>query len=176
RCRGGYCQGGECYRGGDWAQDRLVPDFVRAVTRGETLTVRNAAAVRPWQHVLEPLRGYLLLAQQLWSDGPRHSEAWNFGPGDECAQSVQTVVETLASSWGGVAGWRADASTAQAHEAHFLKLDCSKARTKLGWHPRWGLRTALESTVAWYKAHQTGRDMRAFTLEQIASYASQRAQ
>ena len=167
---------GNAIGGGDWAQDRLVPDFVRAVTRGESLTVRNAAAVRPWQHVLEPLRGYLLLAQHLWSDGARYSEAWNFGPDEDSAQSVQTVVETLAALWDGGAGWRADTSAGQAHEANFLKLDCSKARTKLGWHPRWDLRMALESTTAWYKAHQAGRDMRSFTLEQIARYAGQRGQ
>jgi len=162
---------GNVIGGGDWAQDRLIPDFVRAVTRGEPMPVRNPAAVRPWQHVLEPLHGYLMLAQKLWSDGPRHSEAWNFGPDDESAQSVEAVVTTLSSLWGGEARWRADATGGQPHEAHYLKLDCSKAKTKLGWHPRWNLQTALESTAAWYKARQAKHDMRAFTLEQIGSYA-----
>ena len=161
---------GNVIGGGDWAEDRLVPDFVRAVTRGEALTVRNPAAVRPWQHVLEPLRGYLQLAQNLWSDGARYSEAWNFGPDEESAQSVGTVVGALTALWDGKAHWRTDDTAGQPHEANFLKLDCSKARTKLGWQPRWNLQTALESTAAWYKAHQAKHDMRAFTQEQIGRY------
>ena len=161
---------GNVIGGGDWAEDRLVPDFVRAVTRGEALTVRNPAAVRPWQHVLEPLRGYLQLAQNLWSDGARYSEAWNFGPDEESAQSVGTVVGALTALWDGKAHWRTDDTAGQPHEANFLKLDCSKARMKLGWQPRWNLQTALESTAAWYKAHQAKHDMRAFTQEQIGRY------
>ena len=161
---------GNVIGGGDWAEDRLVPDFVRAVTRGEALTVRNPAAVRPWQHVLEPLRGYLQLAQNLWSDGARYSEAWNFGPEEESAQSVGTVVGALTALWDGKAHWRTDDTAGQPHEANFLKLDCSKARMKLGWQPRWNLQTALESTAAWYKAHQAKHDMRAFTQEQIRRY------
>ena len=161
---------GNVIGGGDWAEDRLVPDFVRAVTRGEALTVRNPAAVRPWQHVLEPLRGYLQLAQNLWSDGARYSEAWNFGPDEESAQSVGTVVGALTALWDGKAHWRTDDAAGQPHEANFLKLDCSKARMKLGWQPRWNLQTALESTAAWYKAHQAKHDMRAFTQEQIRRY------
>ena len=161
---------GNVIGGGDWAEDRLVPDFVRAVTRGEALTVRNPAAVRPWQHVLEPLRGYLQLAQNLWSDGARYSEAWNFGPDEESAQSVGTVVGALTALWDGKAHWRTDDTAGQPHEANFLKLDCSKARMKLGWQPRWNLQTALESTAAWYKAHHAKHDMRAFTQEQIRRY------
>lgn len=164
---------GNVVGGGDWAEDRLVPDFIRAVTRGEPMVVRNPAAVRPWQHVLEPLHGYLLLAQKLWSDGPRYSEAWNFGPDDESAQSVETVVTTLVTQWGGEARWRSDVSGAQPHEANYLKLDCSKAKTKLGWHSRWNLETALKSTAVWYKAHSAKQDMKRFTVEQVRAYARQ---
>jgi CDP-glucose 4,6-dehydratase len=167
---------GNVIGGGDWAEDRLVPDFIRAVTRSEPMMVRNPAAVRPWQHVLEPLHGYLLLAEKLWSDGPRYGEAWNFGPDDESAKSVETVVKTLAATWGPEASWRTDASGVQPHEANYLKLDCSKAKAKLGWHPRWDLEMALDATAQWYRAHQAAQDMKRFTLEQVRSYAMQVAQ
>lgn len=167
---------GNVIGGGDWAEDRLVPDFIRAVTRGEPMAVRNPAAVRSWQHVLEPLHGYLMLAQKLWSDGPRYGEAWNFGPDDEGAQSVETVVKTLAAAWDAGARWRADASGGQPHEAHYLKLDCSKAKVQLGWHPRWDLKTALEATAQWYKAHRAGQDMKRFSLEQVRNYILQTRQ
>jgi len=161
---------GNVIGGGDWAEDRLVPDFFRATQRGEPLFVRNPSAVRPWQHVLEPVAGYLFLAQKLWTEGPDHSEAWNFGPNDESAQSVETVVRTLSRLWGGEARWHSDASATHPHETRYLKLDCSKAKTKLGWHPRWNLQTALASTAAWYKAHQAGTDMRTFSVNQICNY------
>jgi CDP-glucose 4,6-dehydratase len=164
---------GNVIGGGDWAQDRLVPDFVRAIVRGEAMPVRNPGAVRPWQHVLEPVHGYLMLAQKLWSDGPRYSEAWNFGPDDESARNVETVVTTLAAQWGGGARWRLETAGGQPHEANYLKLDCSKAKTRLNWHPRWRLEAALAATAAWYKAWSAGADMRAFTLEQIRGYAPQ---
>ena len=166
---------GNVIGGGDWAEDRLVPDFIRAVTRGEPMMVRNPAAVRPWQHVLEPLHGYLVLAEKLWSDGPRYGEAWNFGPDDEDTDSVETVVKTLATTWGPEASWRRDASRVQPHEATHLKLDCSKAKAELGWRPRWNLAAALQATVRWYKAHQAGQDMKRFTLEQVSSYLMQAA-
>jgi CDP-glucose 4,6-dehydratase len=167
---------GNVIGGGDWAEDRLVPDFIRAVTRSQPMMVRNPAAVRPWQHVLEPLHGYLLLAERLWSDGPRYGEAWNFGPDDESAKSVEAVVKTLAATWGPEASWRTDASGVRPHEANYLKLDCSKAKAKLGWHPCWDLEMALKATTEWYKAHQAGQDMRRFTLEQVRSYAVQASQ
>jgi CDP-glucose 4,6-dehydratase len=164
---------GNVIGGGDWAQDRLIPDFVRAIGCGESLLVRNPGAVRPWQHVLEPLRGYLMLAQALSSDGPRYGEAWNFGPDDEGAQSVEMVVAALSSLWSGKARWHVDVSAGQLHETRYLKLDCSKANTRLGWRPRWNLENALGSTAAWYKAWDAGADMRGFTLEQIRDYARQ---
>jgi CDP-glucose 4,6-dehydratase len=167
---------GNVIGGGDWAEDRLVPDFIRAVTRSQPMMVRNPAAVRPWQHVLEPLHGYLLLAEKLWSDGPRYGEAWNFGPDDESAKSVETVVKALAAAWGDKARWRAEGAAGQPHEANYLKLDCSKAKGELGWHPRWGLEMALNATAQWYKAHQAAQDMKRFTLEQVRSYVMQVAQ
>jgi CDP-glucose 4,6-dehydratase len=160
---------GNVIGGGDWAQDRLIPDFVRAAARGEPLVVRNPAAIRPWQHVLEPLHGYLLLAQRLWDNGS-YSEAWNFGPDEESAQSVETVVSTLVRLWGGEAQWRRDAVATHPHEATYLKLDCSKARAKLGWRPRLDLDTALDWTAAWYKAYSGKRDMREFTIRQVEAY------
>jgi CDP-glucose 4,6-dehydratase len=167
---------GNVIGGGDWAEDRLVPDFIRAVTRGDLMTVRNPSAVRPWQHVLEPLHGYLLLAEKLWNDGPRYGEAWNFGPEDDSAKSVETVVKSLAAAWGAEMPWRTETSAVQPHEANYLKLDCSKAKAKLGWRPHWKLETALEATVQWYKAHRAGQDMKRFTLEQVRSCVLQNSQ
>jgi len=164
---------GNVIGGGDWALDRLVPDFVRAACERKSITVRNPAAIRPWQHVLEPVHGYIVLAQRLWHDGPRYSEPWNFGPDDESACTVEKVVTTLVRLWGDAAEWRRDTSSTHPHEAGYLKLDCSKAKAKLGWRPYWNLDTALEATVAWFKAYGESRDMRAFTLEQIRSYVQQ---
>ena len=134
------------------------------------MVIRSPHAIRPWQHVLEPLRGYLSLAEQLWVGGQDFAEAWNFGPEDRDARPVQWVVERLAEAWGGSAGWHLD-DRPQPHEATYLKLDCSKAATRLSWRPRWDLATALQRTVAWYQAHGRGEDMRTVTLEQIATYS-----
>ena len=164
---------GNVIGGGDWAADRLVPDFIRAAAHGEPLIVRSPQAVRPWQHVLEPLRGYLTLAEKLWSDGPRYGGPWNFGPDDADTETVASVADLLTASWGDGAVWRADASSLHPHEANYLKLDCSKAKAKLGWHPQWGLRTALDATVHWHKAHRAGQDMRRFSLDQLRNYAAQ---
>jgi CDP-glucose 4,6-dehydratase len=164
---------GNVIGGGDWAEDRLVPDFMRAVMKGDPIVVRNPGAVRPWQHVLEPLHGYLLLAQRLWDSGPQYSEPWNFGPNDDSAQSVETVVSTLVKLWGGEVSWCTDVSSNHPHEAGYLKLDCSKAKAKLGWHPRWELETALESTAAWYKAYAAHQDMKVFTMKQVREYVQQ---
>jgi CDP-glucose 4,6-dehydratase len=162
---------GNVIGGGDWSEDRLVPDFIRAIYSGEPLFVRNPSAIRPWQHVLEPVSGYLLLAEKLWHDGPRYSEAWNFGPGDESAETVETVVTALARLWGNESKWRSGGSASQHHEAQYLKLDCSKARVMLGWAPHWNLETTLASTVDWYRMHKAGKeDMRSFSLRQIDTY------
>ena len=160
---------GNVIGGGDWAGDRLVPDVLRALERGEPVQVRNPHAVRPWQHVLEPLSGYLLLAQRLHDGGQADAEAWNFGPRPQDAQPVQHVVERLCADWGDGAAWTPQPGE-HPHEAGWLELDTSKARQRLGWLPRWTLETALARTVDWHRAWRGGRDMRAFCLEQISAY------
>jgi len=159
---------GNVIGGGDWAADRLIPDIMRAISRGETVNIRNPHAIRPWQHVLEPLGGYLILAERLYTDGPRFADAWNFGPNDSDAQPVQAIVERLTSQWGDGARWSLDGGE-HPHEATFLKLDCSKARARLGWRPRWDLNHTLDSIVAWYKAARN-EDVKAVTLAQIDQY------
>ncbi|WP_321927953.1 CDP-glucose 4,6-dehydratase [Paraburkholderia guartelaensis] len=160
---------GNVIGGGDWAVDRLIPDIIRAIGNGERVSIRSPHAIRPWQHVLEPLSGYLALAESLHTAGPRHAEAWNFGPNDSDAQPVQAIVERLTSQWGDNARWELDGNE-HPHEATYLKLDCSKARTRLGWRPRWGLDRTLDNIVSWYKAAARGEDMRAVTLAQIDEY------
>lgn len=160
---------GNVIGGGDWASDRLIPDIMRAITHGESVNIRNPNAIRPWQHVLEPLSGYLLLAQSLYENGTRHADAWNFGPNDEDAQPVQAIVERLTSQWGEGARWHLDGGD-HPHEATYLKLDCSKARTRLGWRPRWNLNRTLDEIVTWYRAVGQNQDVRALTLGQITEY------
>jgi CDP-glucose 4,6-dehydratase len=160
---------GNVIGGGDWAVDRLVPDAVRSVSRGEPVLVRNPDAVRPWQHVLEPLSGYLTLAQRLWNDGARFAGAWNFGPAEEDIIPVRDVVDRITALWGDGARWLTD-ERRHPHEAHYLKLDCSKARQLLGWRPRLRLADALRWTVEWHRSHEAGADMRSVSLSQIAAY------
>jgi CDP-glucose 4,6-dehydratase len=156
---------GNVIGGGDWGRDRLIPDLVRAALDGETLEVRNPTAVRPWQHVVNPLSGYLLLAQTLWSS-PELASGWNFGPVDDEARPVSWIVEWLRERWSGRPNWSSSPGP-HPHEAHYLKLDSSRARERLGWRPLVPLDTALDSIVAWYEALGSGADMRAVTLEQI---------
>lgn len=160
---------GNVIGGGDWAAERLVPDILDACARGEPVVIRNPGATRPWQHVLEPLSGYLTLAQRLWQDGAQAAEGWNFGPHEADARPVQWITETLTSLWGGQAGWRLD-DAAQPHEANFLKLDIAKARQRLGWQPRWNLEQALGMVVEWHKAWLRDEDMRDVCLRQIGQY------
>lgn len=160
---------GNVIGGGDWAADRIVPDFVRATARGEPVRMRNPQAIRPWQHVLEPLSGYLLLAQRMCEKPAEFIGAWNFGPSEADAVSVETVVTALARLWGPPAGWTGDGGT-HPHEASYLKLDSSKARSVLSWKPRLGLDTALDWTVDWYKTHARGGDAKAASLAQIERY------
>lgn len=162
---------GNVIGGGDWAMDRLVPDIMRAIGGNKTVLIRNPHAIRPWQHVLEPLSGYLLLAERLVEDGPAHAEGWNFGPADEDARPVQWIAERLTTLWGEGASWVLDAEPGP-HEASYLKLDCSKARQILGWSPRWSLPGALEAIVAWHRAAAAGEDMRTMTLSQIRAHQS----
>jgi CDP-glucose 4,6-dehydratase len=161
---------GNVIGGGDWAADRLVPDILRAFERGEPVVIRNPTSTRPWQHVLEPLSGYLTLAQRLWHEGSAFAEGWNFGPHDDDARPVGWIVERLVEQWGG-ARWRLDGGT-HPHEAHYLKLDISKAGSRLGWRPRWRLDEALQHIVAWHKAWLDGQEMRAICLEQISQYSA----
>jgi len=160
---------GNVIGGGDWADDRLIPDILRAIAAGQPAPIRNPGAVRPWQHVLEPLSGYLLLAQRLVEDGPVHAEAWNFGPAEADARPVQWLVDGLTRAWGEGTCWQSD-TTSQPHEAHCLKLDCAKAHARLGWRPRWPLARALESIVAWHRAHARRADMQTVCLRQIDEY------
>jgi len=160
---------GNVIGGGDWALDRLVPDFFRAADQNRPMDVRHPGATRPWQHVLEPLSGYLLLAEQLISGRNEHAGAWNFGPADEDARSVRWILDYLSRKLPR-AGWR-HVEGVHVHEAHSLKLDSSKAVAQLGWAPRWSLNEALDHTVEWHLAWKAGRDMRALCLEQIAMYA-----
>lgn len=160
---------GNVIGGGDWAEDRLIPDILRAISEGQPVTIRSPHAVRPWQHVLEPISGYLLLAQKLYEDGVTYAEGWNFGPNDEDAQPVQWIVEHLAQQWGDGASWRLDQAD-HPHEANYLKLDCSKARYRLDWQPRWSLAHTLERIVAWQRAYLAKQNMREFSLKQIADF------
>lgn len=159
---------GNVIGGGDWAADRLIPDFLRAMDAGIKLLIRSPQSTRPWQHVLEPLSGYLLLAESIFTQGLTFAEGWNFGPNDEDARSVQWIVERLAALRKDVA-WECDSST-QPHEANYLKLDSSKAKARLGWQARWRLQTALQNTLEWHQAWRNQEDMRAITLHQITQY------
>ena len=161
---------GNVIGGGDWAEDRLIPDIMRAIALGNPVNIRSPNAIRPWQHVLEPLSGYMMLAKKLYLDGASYAEGWNFGPNDEDAKPVQWIVEKLTGAWGEGASWTVDGGT-HPHEAHFLKLDCSKAKMRLDWHPQWHLEETLEKIVDWQKKFQQGADMKALTLEQIEIYS-----
>ena len=161
---------GNVIGGGDWGQDRLLPDIMRAVLAGEQVRVRNPGSVRPWQHVLNPLSGYLVLAQALWNS-PEHATGWNFGPVDDDARSVGWIVGRIAELWPGELRWSFDDGP-HPHEARYLKLDSSRARARLGWRPPVALEAALEATVAWYQQLNEGADMRAVTLGQIDELAS----
>lgn len=169
---------GNVIGGGDWANDRLIPDILRAIADGKKVAIRNPLSTRPWQHVLEPLSGYLVLAQALWENPRSAAEGWNFGPRDEDARPVQWIVERLCALWqasgAGDADWTRDASV-QPHEANYLKLDISKARSRLHWEPRWSLGQALESIVAWHRAWLAGEDMRAYCDTELGLFARARA-
>ena len=160
---------GNVIGGGDWAGDRLIPDILRAIVQDKPVHIRNPHAIRPWQHVLEPLSGYLQLAQKLYTEGTTYAEGWNFGPNEEDAKPVQWIVEQLTTAWGEGASWKLDGGE-HPHEAHYLKLDCSKAKTRLDWQPRWRLDETLEKIVEWHSDYQQGKNMHAATLKQIDTY------
>lgn len=160
---------GNVIGGGDWADDRLVPDILRAFEQQQPVIVRNPLATRPWQHILEPLSGYLILAEQLYTKGGKYAEGWNFGPRDEDVRPVEWILNHMLSVWGEGASWQLDASS-HPHEAQLLKLDISKAAGKLHWQPRWPLEQALLSIVEWHRCWLGNGDVRQKTLDQIVQY------
>ena len=160
---------GNVIGGGDWAQDRLIPDILAAFEQGRKVDIRNPHAIRPWQHVMEALRGYLTLAEQLFEHGPSFGEGWNFGPNDEDAKPVGWIVEQMAALWGADAQWQFDTGE-HPHEAHYLKLDFSKARTRLNWHPALSLKDSLALIIDWSKQRAAGANMRELTLVQLQAY------
>ena len=160
---------GNVIGGGDWSTDRLVPDIMRALVAGMAVAIRNPHAIRPWQHVLEPLGGYLALAQALFTQGPEFAEGWNFGPREGDARPVEWIVRGLTEAWGDGAAWQVDDGP-HPHEANYLKLDCAKAAARLGWRPRWTLDKALDSIVAFHRIVASGGSVRAEALRQIAEY------
>lgn len=165
---------GNVIGGGDWADDRLIPDILQAFAKKEKVEIRSPYAIRPWQHVLEPLSGYLTIAEKLYSEGPKFAEGWNFGPKEEDAQPVEVIVNQLTQLWGDGAEWFLSQDV-HPHEAHYLKLDCSKARMRLNWQPVWSLETTLEKIVSWQKAWLNGEDIKAYTINEIKEYMTARA-
>lgn len=162
---------GNVFGGGDWARDRLVPDAMQAFLTGEALRIRNPNSVRPWQHALDPVLGYLELVERL-ADDQSFAGGWNFGPDAASEVPVGTVVDHLIALWGDGARWTADAGP-HPHEAAYLRLDCAKARSELGWRPQLDLAQGLRLTVDWYKALREGRDLRKFSLDQLDQVAAQ---
>jgi CDP-glucose 4,6-dehydratase len=159
---------GNVIGGGDWATDRLIPDIVRAMLAGERPLIRNPNSVRPWQHVMEALSGYLLIAERLLEERREFANAWNFGPSEDDAKPVSWIADRMLEMWG-AEGWDRPAGE-QPHEAKLLKLDCSKARAALGWRPRLSLEKALEKVVDWHKSVADGDDAREVSLRQLREY------
>lgn len=160
---------GNVIGGGDWSEDRLIPDAIKAFEANQELMIRNPLATRPWQHVLEPLSGYLVLAQALHQRGAEFIGGWNFGPRDDDARSVQEVIELLIQGWGSKVSWLQDISV-QPHEAHSLKLDCSKAHQYLNWVPRWSLENAIQNITQWHQDYRFQKNMRETSMQQINLY------
>jgi CDP-glucose 4,6-dehydratase len=160
---------GNVIGGGDWASDRLIPDFIRAISKGKEVKIRSPFAIRPWQHVLEPLTGYLKLAAKLHADGAKYAEAWNFGPDDSDVKNVEWITNTICKLWGEGASFIIDTNP-QPHEANYLKLDCSKAKAELNWEPKWDIHSTLKSIVEWNKAFLNEEDIRQVTENQINQY------
>jgi CDP-glucose 4,6-dehydratase len=160
---------GNVIGGGDWSEDRLIPDALNAFRINKNLIIRNPLAIRPWQHVLEPLSGYLVLAQALYQGGIKYADAWNFGPREGDSRTVKEVVNLLIEKLSPGSNWEEDHSQ-QPHEAHTLKLDCSKAHQLLNWNPKWSLETTIQSIVEWQKAFLAKEDMQRISLEQIQAY------
>jgi CDP-glucose 4,6-dehydratase len=160
---------GNVIGGGDWAEDRLIPDMIRSISKGESVEIRNPNAIRPWQHVLEPLSGYLKLAEKLHTNGTDFAEGWNFGPHNDDAKTVSCAIEQFTQTWGSGAKWSL-VDHQQPHEATYLKLNCSKAHRRLGWNSIWNIKLTIEKIVEWHKAYDQGADMHQMTLSQINSF------
>ncbi|MGC1183366.1 CDP-glucose 4,6-dehydratase [Legionella sp.] len=157
---------GNVIGGGDWAEDRLIPDIIRACRNKISVSIRNPHALRPWQHVLEPLSGYLLLAERVHYEPSIYADAWNFGPNENDVQPVRWIADFIVKHWNQPASWILDKDH-HAHEATSLKLDCSKSQSLLGWRPRWDLEKGLKETVEWYQAFFSNADIREKTIAQI---------
>jgi len=160
---------GNVIGGGDWAEDRLIPDILRAFEKSQPVIIRNPISTRPWQHVLEPLSGYLVLAQELFADGKNHTGAWNFGPKDEDCKTVSWILDEMVKLWGDDSNWRLDKDN-NPHEANFLKLDCSKAANQLKWFPKWRLKESLETIVNWHQVFISGGNVQKQCLIEINKY------
>jgi CDP-glucose 4,6-dehydratase len=161
---------GNVIGGGDWAEDRLIPDILRAFEKSEPVVIRNPLSTRPWQHVLEPLSGYLVLAQELFLNGDDFAEGWNFGPKDEDCKPVSWILDKMVKYWGNNASWSLDNNN-NPHEAGFLKLDCSKASNRLKWNPKWNLELTLKSIVDWHQFYTNGGDVKKQCLKEIHTYS-----
>lgn len=160
---------GNVIGGGDWADDRLIPDILKAFQNGKPVVIRNPLSTRPWQHVLEPISGYLVLAEALFSYGDEYAEAWNFGPKDDDCKPVNWILDKMVDSWDGSASWKLDKNNSL-HEAKFLKLDCSKAKGRLLWEPKWELERTLNLIVEWHQKWMSGENMQNNCLQEIAAY------
>jgi CDP-glucose 4,6-dehydratase len=160
---------GNVIGGGDWAKDRLIPDCIRSLLDNKSITIRNPHSIRPWQHVLEPLGGYLLLAQKLYENGPEYATAWNFGPKDSDVATVEMIVKELCKLWGRDANYSVDHSS-QPYEANYLKLDCSKAKVELNWEPRWNINKTIEKIIEWNTSYQKHESILETCISQIKEY------
>lgn len=160
---------GNVIGGGDWAVDRLIPDIVRAFENSDSVRIRNPNSIRPWQHVLEPLAGYLELAERLFSEGSQWAEPWNFGPREEDAKPVEWIVGAMAKYWGGNVSWEINEGE-HPHEANYLKLDCSKVHSRLRWRPKWDLAETLQKITVWHRAQSEGKKARVLCQQQITEY------
>lgn len=162
---------GNVIGGGDWAADRLIPDFFRSILKAQKLKIRSPYAIRPWQHVLEPLSGYLLLCEKLYYEGQSFAEGWNFGPEDNDAKNVEWITSKICELWGDEAAYEINKDTVP-HEANYLKLDCSKAKNLLNWYPKWNIETAIQKIVEWNQAYIADADMKLVCINQIKEYFS----
>lgn len=170
QCAIATARAGNVIGGGDWSADRLIPDLLNSIANNEDLVLRNPNAIRPWQHVLEPLAGYMMLAERLATQAPQWAQAWNFGPNDTDARSVSWITDSLIKTLQSATSWKV-ASDSQPHEAQHLKLDCSKARELLGWSPVWSLSDCLQEIAQWHTAWMDNADMQQVSREAIRRYS-----